>query len=249
MNNFILEKIINKKLNSHKYPKDYAPNGLQVEGKNKIKKVITGVTACQNLLKIALQKNADAIIVHHGYFWKNQEKKILGMQRHRLKILLSNNINLYSWHLPLDLHPEFGNNIQLGKLLNITTYGYAFPYVLTGKFKKKHTVTSLIHTISKKLDRVPFHYGRTGPKYIKYVAWCTGKGQNFFNKSINLKIDAYLTGEVSEETIHIAEENKVHFFSLGHHATEKSGIFLLGKWLSQKDKNLNVTFIDIHNPI
>ncbi|MGI4816736.1 MAG: Nif3-like dinuclear metal center hexameric protein [Janthinobacterium lividum] len=249
MNNFILEEIINKKLKNHKYKKDYTPNGLQVEGKNEIKKIITGVTACQNLLKIALQKNADAIIVHHGYFWKNQEKKILGMNRHRLKILLSNNINLYSWHLPLDLHPKFGNNIQLGKSLNIITYGYAFPYVLIGKFKKKHTAISLIQTISKKLDRIPFHYGRTGPKYIKRVAWCTGKGQNFFNQSIKLKIDAYLTGEVSEETIHIAEENKVHFFSLGHHATEKSGIFSLGKWLSQKDQNLSVTFVDIHNPI
>ncbi|VFP81484.1 Nif3-like dinuclear metal center hexameric protein [Buchnera aphidicola] len=249
MNNFFLEKIVNKKLNNDKYKNDYSPNGLQVEGASEIKRIVTGVTACKNLLNMAVKYHADAVIVHHGYFWKNQEKKILGMYKNRLKILLSNNINLYSWHLPLDLHPKIGNNTQLGKILNISIYDYISPYVPIGKFKKKHTVESLKKVITKKLNRKPFHYGKTGPKYIHNIAWCTGKGQNFFNQAISSNIDAYLTGEVSEETIHIAEENNIHFFSLGHHATEKSGIYLLGKWLSKKDKDLNIKFIDVYNPI
>ncbi|VFP83679.1 Nif3-like dinuclear metal center hexameric protein [Buchnera aphidicola] len=249
MNNFFLEQIINKKLNSNKYKNDYTPNGLQVEGRSEINKIITGVTACQNLLKIAIQHNADAIIVHHGYFWNNQDKRVLGMHRHRLKTLLSNDINLYSWHIPLDVHPKFGNNVQLGKLLNININNNINPYVLQGQFKKKYTVTSLINMIKKKLNRTPFHYGKTGPKYINNVAWCTGKGQNFFHQVTNLNIDAYLTGEISEETIHIAEENNIHFFSLGHHATEKSGIYLLGKWLSHQYHNLQIKFIDVYNPI
>ncbi|VAX76539.1 Nif3-like dinuclear metal center hexameric protein [Buchnera aphidicola] len=249
MNNFFLEKLVNDKLNSKKYVKDFSPNGLQVEGKSEIKKIITGVTACQKLLNQAIKYNADAIIVHHGYFWKNQDQKILGMYKKRLKTLLSHDINLYSWHLPLDINSEFGNNVQLGKLLNISIQGKISQYVLFGQFNRFHTAESLKNIIEKKLKRKPFHYGQTGPKYIKNIAWCTGKGQNFFNQAITSNIDAYLTGEVSEETIHIAEENNIHFFSLGHHATEKSGIKKLGQWLYQKDNSLIITFIDIHNPI
>ncbi|VFP78185.1 GTP cyclohydrolase 1 type 2 [Buchnera aphidicola (Cinara cuneomaculata)] len=249
MNNFFLEQIINKKLHSNKYKYDYTPNGLQVEGRSEVTKIITGVTACKRLIYKAIQYNADAIIVHHGYFWNNQDKRILGMHRKRLKMLLSNNINLYSWHIPLDVHPKLGNNVQLGKLLNINISNNITPYVLCGKFKKKHTSASLINIIKKKLDRTPFHYGNTGPKYINHIAWCTGKGQNFFNQITHLKLDAYLTGEISEDTVHIAEENNIHFFALGHHATERSGISVLGKWLSSKDKNLKVKFIDIYNPI
>ncbi|VFP81108.1 GTP cyclohydrolase 1 type 2 [Buchnera aphidicola (Cinara kochiana kochiana)] len=253
MNNFFLEKIINEKLNSHKYKNDYTPNGLQVEGRSEIIKIITGVTACKNLLKVAIKQHADAIIVHHGYFWNNQDKKVLGMHRNRLKMLLLNDINLYSWHIPLDVHSKLGNNVQLGKLLNININNNINdkinPYILHGKFKKKHTVISLINIIKKKLNRTPFHYGKTGPEYIRNVAWCTGKGQNFFNQVTNLNIDAYLTGEISEETIHIAEENNIHFFSLGHHATEKSGVYLLGKWLSGQYNDLKIKFIDIYNPI
>lgn len=249
MNNFFLEKLVNKKLNSKKYHHDSLPNGLQVEGVSEIKKIITGVTACQNLLNVAVKYNADAIIVHHGYFWNNQEKRILGMHKKRLKTLLINNINLYSWHLPLDLHPTLGNNFQLAKILDISVKKYVSPYVLTGIFKKQHTASTLIHMIKKRFNRKPFHYGNTGSKYIKYVAWCTGKGQNFFNQVLHLNIDAYFTGEVSEETIHIAEENNIHFFSLGHHATEKSGINQLSQWLSKKDNSLKIKFVDINNPI
>lgn len=249
MNNFFLEKLVNQKLKNIGKNNDYCPNGLQIEGKSEISKIITGVTASQRLLIKAIKKKADAIIVHHGYFWKNSSKRIIGMHRNRCKLILQNDINLFTWHLPLDIDSELGNNVLLGKALNIIINGNVTPYVMYGQVKYKITAKNFLSIIKKKLNRTPFHYGRTGPKYIKKLAWCTGKGQNYIYKVLNYNVDAYLTGEVSEETIHIAEENNMHFFSLGHHATEKFGIYSLGKWLSKKDKNLDITFIDINNPI
>ncbi|AEH39778.1 putative hydrolase oxidase [Buchnera aphidicola (Cinara tujafilina)] len=137
MNNLLLEKIINKKLKNKHTLHDYIPNGLQVEGCSEIYNIVTGVTACRKLLKKSLDYQAHAIIVHHGYFWKNENPKIIGMKRNRLKILLTNDINLYSWHLPLDIHPELGNNVLLGNALNISIQGYITPLVLWGYFKKK----------------------------------------------------------------------------------------------------------------
>jgi len=138
MKNFLLEEIINKKLSSDKYD-DIVPNGLQIEGDHIVKKIIIGVTACQNLLDVAVSHGANAIIVHHGYFWQKESRYIHNMKRKRLKTILSNNINLYSWHLPLDIHPELGNNAQIGKKLNICIKGNILPYVLWGEFKKKNT--------------------------------------------------------------------------------------------------------------
>lgn len=249
MNNFFLENIINKKLNHTLYQNDYSPNGLQIEGKSNIKRIITGVTACQKLINVGIYLKVDAIIVHHGYFWKNESKRILGMKRERIKKILTNNINLYSWHLPLDVNNNFGNNVGFSKILNIKIKGKIFPFGLWGIFKEKIKPDILIQIISKKYKKKPFYYGPTGPKYINRVAWCSGKGQNLISKSLKFNIDAFLTGEVSEETIHIAEENNIHFFSLGHHVTEIYGIKMLGKWLSKIDKSLFVKFININNPI
>lgn len=249
MNNLKIEKIINKKL-YHKYDiNDCIPNGLQIEGCSEIKNIVIGVTACQKLLDKAVQYKAHAIIVHHGYFWRNESSKIIGMKRNRLKTILLNNINLYCWHLPLDIHPKIGNNILLGYNLNIDILGNISPLVLWGTFKHKILVNDFIKIIKKKLYRTPFHYGNNFSQYIKRVAWCTGRGQNFIHQALKFNIDAYLTGEVSEETIHIAEENNIHFFSLGHHATEKFGIVALGQWLLKVDKTLNIKFVDINNPI
>lgn len=249
MNNFLLEKIINKKLKNKYNLHDCVPNGLQVEGCSEIYNIVTGVTACQKLLEKSIEYQADAIIVHHGYFWKNEKQNIIGMKRNRLKMLLQNDINLYSWHLPLDLHSEIGNNVLLGHSLDILIQGHITPLVLWGFLKKKTLIKEFIATIKKTFNRTPFHYGNKNSKYITRVAWCTGRGQNFIIDALNFKIDAFITGEVSEETIHIAEENNIHFFSVGHHATEKSGIYQLGQWLSQQDIRLNVNFIDINNPI
>ncbi|WP_343128385.1 Nif3-like dinuclear metal center hexameric protein [Buchnera aphidicola (Kurisakia onigurumii)] len=246
MNNISLEKIINKKLNSEKI-KDYCPNGLQIEGTSEINNIICGVTASQELIDIGIKNNVDAIIVHHGYFWKNEKKIIRGIMKNRIKSILDNNINLYSWHLPLDIHEKLGNNVQIAKKLNINIKGNILPYVLWGEFDSYITGTELFHRIKSKYCRTPLHFDQKFKK-IKKIAWCSGKGQSFFHDAINFKIDAYITGEVSEETMHIAKENKVHFFSSGHHATECDGIKKLGLWLS-KNFDLNVQFINLNNPV
>ncbi|XBC38476.1 MAG: Nif3-like dinuclear metal center hexameric protein [Buchnera aphidicola (Melaphis rhois)] len=247
MKNTILEKIINDKLNSLKY-NDYIPNGLQIEGVSEVNKVITGVTACQELLDVAVKRQAQAVIVHHGYFWKNNERTIKGMLKNRIKTILENNINLYCWHLPLDFHPELGNNIQIGKILNIKLKGYILPLVPWGVFKKKVTEKEIVKIIKNKFKRVPFHYKHKASKIIHKVAWCSGKGQSFINSVAEFGVDAFLTGEVSEETIHVARENNLHFFSIGHHVSECGGIIALTNWINNTC-NLDVTFINVYNPI
>ncbi|ANZ22514.1 hydrolase [Buchnera aphidicola (Diuraphis noxia)] len=245
MNNFFLENIINKKLLSHQYD-DIVPNGLQIEGAKIIKKVITGVTACQKLLDQSLLYKANAIIVHHGYFWKNESQYIHNIKRNRLKTILSNNINLYSWHLPLDIHSTLGNNVQIAKKLNICIKGNVLPYVLWGIIKQT-TGFEFAKKIEKIYKKRPIYLHENSSPYINRIAWCSGKGQSFIKQAYKFGIDAFLTGEISEDTIHLSRELGIHFFALGHHATEKDGIQSLGKWLSKKH-NLDVTFIDIHNP-
>ncbi|XBC44899.1 MAG: Nif3-like dinuclear metal center hexameric protein [Buchnera aphidicola (Schlechtendalia chinensis)] len=247
MKNTVLENVINKKLNSAQF-NDCIPNGLQIEGSQKIKKIITGVTACQELLNIAVKKRADAVIVHHGYFWNNSEKTIKGMLRIRIKTILENNINLYCWHLPLDYHPKLGNNVQIGKMLDIKLKGYILPLVPWGILKEKVTAKEMIATITKRFGRIPFHYECNASKKIMKVAWCSGKGQSFINAAAQFGIDAFLTGEVSEETIHVAKENNFHFFSIGHHASECGGIIALTEWI-RNISNLDITFINVYNPV
>lgn len=246
MENFILEKIINDKLFRNDI-KDIVPNGLQIEGDKIVKKIITGVSACQDLLNAALYHKANAIIVHHGYFWNKESKYIHDVQRYRLKTILSNNINLYSWHLPLDIHPELGNNIQLAKKLNIFVKGKILPYVLWGILESKISGIDFAKKIEKTFKKKPIHFYHNAPNYIHRIAWCSGKGQNFIKQAHKFGIDAFLTGEVSEETIYIAKELGIHFFAFGHYCSEKYGIKALGEWLN-KTYNLDVVFIDIYNP-
>ncbi|MCR3754794.1 MAG: radiation resistance protein YbgI [Candidatus Westeberhardia cardiocondylae] len=248
MINIDLEYKINKKINNNKFI-DYVPNGLQVEGKREVKNIITGVTACQELIDKAVQNNADAIIVHHGYFWKNEYPCITGIKYQRLQKLLLHNINLYAWHLPLDMHSELGNNIQLAKKLNIINVN------LLGKFAMQGELLTPCHGIlyKKYIKKILscfniWHFYENAPKIIKKIAWCTGKGQEFIKLAIQKNLDAYISGEASEETIHVAKEGKINFYAAGHHATERIGIQALGNWLISK-YNLNVNFIDIPNPI
>ncbi|XBC39525.1 MAG: Nif3-like dinuclear metal center hexameric protein [Buchnera aphidicola (Chaetogeoica yunlongensis)] len=248
MKNFELENVINEKLSSKKY-NDFCPNGLQIEGCPNIKKIITGVTACQSLIDLAILNKANAIIVHHGIFWNNDDRTITGMNRKRIKSLLKNDINLYSWHLPLDLHPILGNNIQIGKILNINIKGYITPMIPWGFFEKPITLETMTNLLTKKLDRIPLYYGaNTITKKIYKVAWSSGKGQKLINFTSRSEIDTFLTGEVSEETIHYVRENNIHFFSIGHHASEIGGIQALTNWLKSQF-NLNIKFININNPI
>ena len=246
MNNFELENIVNQQLNSSSFS-DYAPNGLQVEGRAEVTKIITGVTASQALLDEAVKRNADAVMVHHGYFWKNEAAVIKGMKRNRLRTLLANDINLFGWHLPLDAHPQLGNNAQLAQLLDIEVRGEIMPLVLWGELTQPVSGEAFAQRIAEKLGRQPLHCGDNAPEVIRRVAWCSGGGQGFIDNAAAFGVDAFFTGEVSEQTIHSAREQGIHFFAAGHHATERGGIKALGEWLAQS-YGLDVTFIDIPNP-
>ncbi len=246
MKNVELEHIVNQQLNTAAFS-DYAPNGLQVEGRPEVKTLITGVTACQALLDEAVKRNADAILVHHGYFWKSESPLIKGMKRQRLRTLLVNDINLYGWHLPLDAHPQLGNNAQLAQLFDIEVKGEIQPLVPWGELAEPLSGEALAAKIAERLGRTPLHCGDNAPALIKRVAWCSGGGQGFIDSAAAFEVDAFISGEVSEQTIHSAREQGLHFFAAGHHATERAGIKALGEWLAQS-YGLDVTFIDIDNP-
>ena len=173
MNHYELETLINQQLDSHSFS-DYAPNGLQVEGRSEVKTIITGVTACQALLDEAVARQADAIIVHHGYFWKSEPAAIKGMKRRRLRTLLANDINLYGWHLPLDAHAELGNNAQLAKLLDIEVRGEVMPLVFWGELAEPISGEALARRIGDRLGREPLHCGDNAPALICRIAWCSG---------------------------------------------------------------------------
>ena len=252
MLNVELETLINDELETRRF-RDYAPNGLQVQGRSEIKRIVTGVTACQALLDAAVEKGADAVLVHHGYFWKNDEPVITGMLHRRLKTLMTHDINLYGYHLPLDAHPTMGNNALLGKLLGIEDGEALEPeasdcFIWQGEFSTDLSGEALAERITERLGRTPLYCGDGAPKSIRRVAWCTGGGQDYITTAAERGFDAFITGEVSERTIHVAREMGIHFYSAGHHATERYGIKALGEWLAQRHQ-FDVTFVDIDNPV
>jgi len=232
--------------------KDYCPNGLQVEGRKEISKLVTGVTACQELIIAAAEAGADALLVHHGYFWRGEDQSISGIKKVRIEALLKHELSLLAYHLPLDVHQEFGNNVQLGKVLGIEINGELgkqnnHPIGLTGTIDQGTDFETLKALIADKLDRQPLAIeGKS--KTIKSIAWCTGAAQNYIELAVAAGADAYITGEVSEPTVHIARESGIHFFSAGHHATERYGVQAMGSYLASKF-NLDHQFIDIDNPV
>ena len=251
MNNRKLANKLDQFLEIHQF-KDYCPNGLQIEGREQVKKIITGVTANQALIDAAIEHNADAILVHHGFFWKGEAQQIVGMKYKRIKSLIENGINLYAYHLPLDVHPELGNNKQLADLLGITDRRPLEPWDKrsvgrVGKFEQTVTPGELINTITKQLNREPLWIDGGKPE-IKTIAWCTGGGQDYITIAAEQGIDAFISGEISERTTHIAKEMGIHYFSAGHHATERYGAKALGEWL-EAEMSFDVTFIDIDNPV
>lgn len=246
------ERFLNEVLKPEQI-KDYCPNGLQVQGKNEIKTVVTGVTATQALIEAAISEKADAILVHHGYFWKNESPVLRGIKYNRIKSLLDNDINLFAYHLPLDIHPVLGNNAQLAKLFAIEKVmplelGNPLSVAVQGEFSLKHSGESLANLISSKLSRECLHIAPAVDKDIKTVAWCSGGGQDYIELAAELGIDAFISGEVSEKTTHIAREMNIHFFAAGHHATERYGAKALGEYV-EKELGLAVNFIDIDNPV
>lgn len=256
INRDILTKFLEKKLNIKKY-EDYCPNGLQVEGRLNINVIVTGVTASLDLVKTAVDMKADAILVHHGYFWRGEDSNVRGIKKKRLEQLIMNKINLYVYHLPLDMHPKLGNNAQLAKILNFSctrrfsknNIGWIGKIINFKKynFQEVITVKDLFNHITRQIGRKPIVIGNLDKK-IDEIGWCTGAAQNLLTDAINSGVSAYISGEISESTVYTSRESGVAYFAAGHHATERYGIKALGEYLEKKFK-INNYFIDIDNII
>jgi dinuclear metal center YbgI/SA1388 family protein len=228
--------------------KDYVPNGMQVQGKSEVKKIITGVSATQALIEAAVEQQADAIIVHHGWFWDKEDPRIIGMKYNRLKLLIENDINLLAYHLPLDAHLELGNNAQLAKMLDIEIEDVMDEQGVGnyGRFPEYISLELLGDKIEKSLKRKPTLIS-AGDHAIRKVAWCSGAAQNWITKAASTGVDAFISGEISEHTVHVAREMGVHYIAAGHHATERYGVKALGEHVAAKF-GLLCKFVDIDNP-
>ena len=228
--------------------RDYAPNGLQVEGRGEVTRVVTGVTACFELIRRAAELKADLLLVHHGWFWKHEDPRITGLKGRRVRELIAADINLAGYHLPLDDHPEFGNNALLGRALDFTETG-RFGEMDLGRLGSTAPVTvhDLTLKITKVLKRPPLVVG-PADKVIRRVTWCSGAAQDMIEEAAIAGCDAFVSGEISERTTHSAREAGITYFAAGHHATERFGIRALGEWIA-REKGLEVTFVDIDNPV
>ena len=251
MKNTELEQLINEKLNSITFS-DYGPNGLQVEGKETVQKIVMGVTASQALLDEAVRQQADAVIVHHGYFWKGEPEPLTGIKGQRIKKLMQHDISLIAYHLPLDAHVSLGNNAALADLLGITITGPLDPTENqpignVGELTAPMSADEFSTHLTNCLQRMPLHIAGASAT-IQKVGFCTGAAQDFLYKAAALDCDAYISGEVSERTYHEAKELGIHYFACGHHATERGGIQRLGQAVAQQF-NLDVTFMDFNNPV
>ena len=232
--------------------RDYCPNGLQIEGRPTINRLVTGVTASQSFIDAAILEKADAILVHHGYFWQDEKAEITGIKKQRIKALLQNEISLLAYHLPLDAHPKYGNNAQLGSLLEFKVIDELYPkhkskVGVIGELVKPSSAPELKKQLQEKLNREAFHVPGKAEK-IRSIAWCTGSAQHSIERAHEAGVDAYLSGEVSEQTVHFAREAGIHFFAAGHHATERYGVQALGRYLAEK-YSIDHMFIDIDNPV
>jgi dinuclear metal center YbgI/SA1388 family protein len=227
--------------------RDYGPNGLQVEGRPQISRIISGVTASRALIEAAIDARADAILVHHGLFWRGQDGRVTGWMRQRLALLLANDINLLAYHLPLDAHAELGNNAQLGRRLGWTA---------DARFGEQDLgfigdapmpdLQSLAAHVRATLGRDVVSVAGDGRR-LRRVAWCTGGAQGYFEAAIAAGADVFLTGEISEPQAHYARETGVAFIAAGHHATERFGAPAVGDWIAQAH-GVEHVFIDIDNP-
>lgn len=233
---------------------DYAPNGLQVEGKADIHRIVLGVTASQALIDAAIEYQADAIIVHHGYFWKSEPLTITGMKYRRIRRLIQQDMNLLAYHLPLDAHPQLGNNAQLAQLWGLDDItptdadaGRQPSLIRLGRLSAPISIEDFKLRIEQTLQRSPLHLPG-GPQQIETVAWCSGGAQGYIQQAIDWHADVYISGEVSEQTCHQAAENGLHYLAAGHHATETWGVKALTTHLNDT-LGLETHFIDCPNPV
>jgi len=231
--------------------RDYCPNGLQVEGKNDIRLIISGVTASLALIHAAIEAQADAVLVHHGFFWRDEDPRIIGTKYMRVKKLMVHDINLFAYHIPLDIHPVLGNNAQLAKLLNLQAsmplredYPGCIGAVNNAAVK---TIGDLAQLIELRLKRKPLLIGDpTQP--VKKIGWCTGAAQDMITAAARQGANVYISGEISERTVHEARENNIAYLACGHHATERYGIQALGDALASRF-GIKHRFIEIDNPV
>ena len=230
--------------------KDYCPNGLQVAGKPEVLRVVSGVSACLRLIEVAIEKKADLLLVHHGYFWRGENPCLLGAKRERIRLLLEHGINLVAYHLPLDTHPNLGNNAQLARLLD---------FKVTGKLQLQKNGLGLVGEITEACSpqqlaaHIEYGLGQKpllieGGGAIKTLAWCSGAAQDFIDLAIERGVDAYLSGEISERTTHSARENGLNYFCIGHHASERGGVQALGTLIAERF-DIKHEFVDVPNPV
>ncbi|HCI14170.1 MAG: Nif3-like dinuclear metal center hexameric protein [Gallionellales bacterium GWA2_60_142] len=229
--------------------KDYCPNGVQLEGRAEVRRIATAVTASQQVLDEAIAWGADAILVHHGYFWRNEDAAITGIKKRRIAQLLCNDVSLLAYHLPLDAHAELGNNAQLGRLLGLVERGRFGEQniVCQGHLESPVTLAQFASQVAHALQRTPQVIG-DGERIVRSVAWCSGGAQGYFEMAIGQGVDVYLTGEISEQNYHLAQESGVAFIAAGHHATERYGIQALGNHLGAQF-GLEHRYFELGNPV
>ncbi len=230
--------------------KDYCPNGLQVEGRPHVMRVLCGVTASQALLDLAAAGGHDAVFVHHGLFWRGDDGRVTGFRRRRLRTLLANDISLFAYHLPLDVHPELGNNAQLARLMG--WQGEArFADQELGWIGRPELVgqpaDEIARMVAARLGREPMLVG-DGKRPVRRIAWCTGGAQAYFEQAILAGADLYVSGEISEPTVHLARESGVPYIAAGHHATERYGARAIAQYLHAV-LGLEASFVDLDNPV
>ena len=231
---------------------DYCPNGLQVESSAEVNHIVSGVTASLDLIEAAIEQNADTLLVHHGYFWKGEAQPIKGFKGRRIRALIRNNINLIAYHLPLDAHPEVGNNAQLGKLMGWQVEGSfaslgKHDIVLNGVLPVAMSLAELTESIETRLNTSVLSIS-CGDRPVETIAWCTGAAQNYIEQAAARGVDAFVSGEVSEHTFHFAREAGIHYIAAGHHATERYGVQALAGVI-EKQFGVRQQFIDIPNPV
>lgn len=229
--------------------KDYCPNGLQVEGRAEVRRLVCGVTASQALIDAAVALDADAVLVHHGWFWRGEDGRITGMRKQRLAALLAHDLNLFAYHLPLDCHAEFGNNAQLARVLGWRTEGHFGDNDIgsIGVPEEAAGAGAIAAHVAQRLGREPLLVGDP-VRPVRRVAWCTGAAQGYFEQAIAAGADLYLSGEISEQTVHLARECGVAYLAAGHHATERFGVQSLGHHLEERF-GIEARFVDIDNPV
>ncbi|UXY15268.1 Nif3-like dinuclear metal center hexameric protein [Chitiniphilus purpureus] len=229
--------------------RDYCPNGLQVEGRERVGKIATAVTASLAAVEAAVAAGADALLVHHGYFWKGEQAPIRGLKKERIASLLAAQVNLFAYHLPLDAHPTLGNNAQLASLLGLVATGRhgEQDLVWLGEPLQPVTLGLFAERIEAVLGRRPLVLGER-ERPLRRVAWCTGGAQGYFHEVASLDVDCYVTGEASEFVTHVARESGVAFIAAGHHATERYGVRALGDHLAERFA-LDLVHLELDNPI